>query len=74
MEKHRLKFVIPSMVVVAIGAIFMLRNNYPEVSMRDGVLITLFATLFSGYIAYMLFPRDEEKAPDSKSTNSRKKN
>lgn len=73
MEKRRFKFVIPSMVITAVGAILMLRNYFQDVSLRDSVLIVVFATLFSGFIAYMMFPQDVEKEPDPKPGNSKRK-
>ncbi|QCR34229.1 hypothetical protein [Lysinibacillus sp. SGAir0095] len=73
MEKRRFKFVIPSMVVVAVGAILMLRNYFQEVSTRDSVLLVVVATLFSGFVAYILFPHDDEEKPDPKPMNMKKK-
>ncbi|MDN4494057.1 hypothetical protein [Ureibacillus aquaedulcis] len=73
MEKRRFKFVIPSMVIVAVGAILMLRNYFPEVSTRDGVLLVVIATIFSGFIAYILFPHDNEEKPDPKPVEPKKK-
>ncbi len=66
MDKRRFKFVIPTMVIVAVGAIMMLRNYFQEVSTRDSVLLVVIATIFSGFIAYILFPHDDEKIPDPK--------
>ena len=73
MDKRRLKFVIPSMVVVAVGATLMLRNYFQEVSTRDSVMLVVIATLFSGIIAYILFPHDDEEKPDPKPMNTKKK-
>ncbi|MEK9200109.1 accessory gene regulator B family protein [Ureibacillus sp. 179-F W5.1 NHS] len=73
MEKHRFKFVIPTMVIVAIGSIFMLRNYFQEVSTRDSVLLVVIATIFSGMIAYLLFPYNNEEKPDPKPESSKKK-
>ncbi|KGR75344.1 hypothetical protein [Ureibacillus sinduriensis] len=73
MEKRRFKFVIPSMVIVCVGAIMMLKNYFQEVSTRDGVLLVVIATLFSGFIAYILFPHDDEKKPDPKPVGTKKK-
>ena len=66
MDKRRFKFVIPTMVIVAVGAIMMLRNYFQEVSTRDSVLLVVIATIFSGFIANILFPHDDEKIPDPK--------
>lgn len=72
MEKRRFKFVIPAMVIVAVGAVMMLRVYFQDVSTRDGVLLVFFATIFSGCIAYYLFPHDDEEKPDPK-PNMKKK-
>lgn len=66
MEKRRFKFVIPAMVVVAVGAIYMLNTSYSEVESLHKVLITISAVLFAGLIAYFLFPHDDEKSPDKR--------
>lgn len=63
MEKKRFKFVIPVMVIVAIGSVYMLNNYYAEVPSIDRLLITIVATLGSGVLAYFLFPQ-EGKADD----------
>ncbi|MBD8027220.1 hypothetical protein H9636_11205 [Ureibacillus sp. Re31] len=73
MEKRRFKFVIPTMVIVAVGSIFMLRNYFEEVSTRDSVLLVVIATIFSGMIAYLLFPHNDEEKPDPKPENRKKK-
>ncbi|MDI7743253.1 hypothetical protein QMK38_14710 [Lysinibacillus fusiformis] len=73
MEKRRFKFVIPTMVIVAVGAIMMLRNYFQEVSTRDSILLVVIATLFSGVIAYFLFPHDDEEKPDPKPADIKKK-
>lgn len=57
MERKRFKFVIPVMVIVAIGSVYMLRNYYAEVPDLDQLLITIVATLVSGVLAYFLFPQ-----------------
>lgn len=67
MEKRRFKFVIPVMVVVVIGSIYILNmNDYTEVLTLHKFLITVSATLFSGVIAYFLFPHNDEKRPDDR--------
>lgn len=73
MDKRRFKFVIPSMVIVGVGAILMLRNYFQEVSTKDSVLLVVIATLFSGFIAYILFPHDNEDKPDPKPMETKKK-
>ncbi|CAM5312379.1 Acyltransferase OS=Lysinibacillus sphaericus OX=1421 GN=LS41612_00935 PE=4 SV=1 [Lysinibacillus sphaericus] len=52
MEKKRFKFVIPVMVIVAIGSVYMLTNYYAEVPDLNQLLITICATLISGVLAY----------------------
>ena len=55
MEKRRFKFVIPVMVIVAIGSVYMLRNYYAEVPDVEQLLITICAALGSGVLAYFYF-------------------
>jgi len=55
MQKDRMKFVIPTMVIVAIGAIFMLVKYYSEVPTSHKVLIVISATLFSGILSHGMF-------------------
>ncbi|MEY9971551.1 ABC-type transport system involved in cytochrome c biogenesis permease component [Lysinibacillus sp. RC46] len=66
MEKKRFKFVIPVMVIVAIGSVYMLRNYYAEVPDLDQLLITVCATLVSGVLAYFLFPQQGEDKIDDR--------
>ncbi|MGE7092784.1 hypothetical protein ACQKII_15295 [Lysinibacillus sp. NPDC048646] len=66
MEKKRFKFVIPVMVVVAIGSVYMLNNYYAEVPDLDQLLITIGATLVSGVLAYFLFPQQGENKVDDR--------
>ncbi|MEB2300570.1 hypothetical protein LAV72_13185 [Lysinibacillus xylanilyticus] len=66
MEKKRFKFVIPVMVIVAIGSVYMLRNYYAEVPDLDQLLITICATLVSGVLAYFLFPQQGENKVDDR--------
>lgn len=66
MEKKRFKFVIPVMVIVAIGSVYMLRNYYAEVPDLDQLLITSCATLVSGVLAYFLFPQQGEDKIDDR--------
>ena len=73
MDKKRFKYVIPVMVVVAIGSIIMLTTKYEEVATKDAILIGVVATIFSGMIAYQIFPNNDEKKPDPKPNNADKK-
>lgn len=66
MEKKRFKFVIPVMVIVAIGSVYMLRNYYADVPDLDQLLITIGATLVSGVLAYFLFPQQGEDKIDDR--------
>jgi len=66
MEKKRFKFVIPVMVIVAIGSVYMLRNYYAEVPDLEQLLITICATLVSGILAYFLFPQQGEDKVDDR--------
>ncbi|QDQ00788.1 hypothetical protein FOH38_10095 [Lysinibacillus fusiformis] len=66
MEKKRFKFVIPVMVIVAIGSVFMLNNYYAEVPEIEQLLITVGATLVSGVLAYFLFPQQGENKVDDR--------
>ncbi|SOC08956.1 hypothetical protein SAMN05880501_105159 [Ureibacillus xyleni] len=70
MEKRRLKFIIPTMVIVAVTAIFMLGKYYADVPSNHKVLIVISATLLSGVLAHGLFPHDDEEVPDPKPTNN----
>lgn len=64
MEKRRLKFIIPTMVIVAVVGFYMLSNYYEGVPTNHQVLIIISSTLFSGVIAYGLFPHNDESPPD----------
>ncbi|SOC21788.1 hypothetical protein SAMN05880501_11362 [Ureibacillus xyleni] len=66
MEKRRLKFVIPTMVIVAIVGIYMLNNYYQDVPTDHRPLIIISTTLLSGILAYKLFPHDDESPIDPK--------
>ena len=72
MDKKRFKYVIPVVVIVAIGCIYMLSTQYEEVALKDKVLIGVVATIFSGMITYHLFPNNEEKT-DPKPSDTNKK-
>ncbi|RTQ96572.1 hypothetical protein [Lysinibacillus telephonicus] len=73
MEKRRLKFIIPTMVIVATSAILMLVNYYEEVPTYHKILIVISATIFSGILAHGLFPHNDEEIPDEKPSNINKK-
>jgi len=66
MEKKRFKFVIPVMVIVAIGSVYMLTNYYADVPDLNQLLITICATLVSGVLAYFLFPQQGENKVDDR--------
>ena len=66
MEKKRFKFVIPVMVIVAIGSVYMLTNYYADVPDLNQLLITICATLLSGVLAYFLFPQQGENKVDDR--------
>lgn len=72
-EKRRLKFIIPTMVIVAIVGYYMLTNYYEDVPSNHKVLIIISTTLFSGVIAHGLFPHNDESPPDPKPTLVKKK-
>lgn len=73
MEKRRLKFVIPTVVIVATSAILMLEKYYKEVPTDHKVLIVIGATIFSAILAYGLFPHNDVEQPDEKPANLKKK-
>jgi len=66
MEKKRFKFVIPVMVIVAIGSVYMLTKYYADVSDLNQLLITICATIVSGVLAYFLFPQQGENKVDDR--------
>ncbi|MFJ7408607.1 MULTISPECIES: hypothetical protein [unclassified Lysinibacillus] len=66
MEKKRFKFVIPVMVIVAIGSVYMLTKYYADVPDLNQLLITICATLVSGVLAYFLFPQQGENKVDDR--------
>ncbi len=73
MWKKRTKYVVPTMVIVAIAAIFMLTNYYPEVPTYHKALIIISATLFSGLLSAVLFPHDEHKIDPKKDIETKQK-
>ncbi|KGR79777.1 hypothetical protein [Ureibacillus manganicus] len=72
MWKHRSKFVIPTMIIVAIASTYMLFNYYSEVPSYHKFIIIVAATLFSGLISALLFPKDEYKIDEKKVENQKK--
>ncbi|MEK5330721.1 MULTISPECIES: hypothetical protein [Bacillati] len=66
MEKKRFKFVIPVMVIVAIGSVYMLTKYYADVPDLNQLLITICATIVSGVLAYFLFPQQGENKVDDR--------
>lgn len=64
MKKGRWKFVIPTMVIVAIGAMFMLFNYYQEVPSLHKALIVISATIFSGILSHGMFANHDEDDSD----------
>ena len=66
MEKKRLKFVVPIMVIVAISALYMINTYYAEVPNVDRIFITIGATVLSGILAYFLFPQEGENKVDDR--------
>lgn len=73
MDKRRLKFVIPIMVIVAVLAIFMLKNNFSDVPKNHQILIVICASLFSGVLAHGLFAKEAEEKVDPKPTDVKRK-
>lgn len=71
-KKFHWKIIIPTMVVVAIGSIVMLKTKYQEVETRDAIIIGIVATLLSGMIAHHLFPKDEAGKIDPKPAETKK--
>lgn len=65
MKKSRWKFVIPTMVIVAIGSIFMLFNYYQEVPSLHKGLIVISATIFSGILSHGMFANHDEDGSDT---------
>lgn len=72
MWKQRSKYVIPTMIIVAVAATYMLTNYYGEVQTYHKVIIIIGATLFSGLISALLFPKDEHKVDEKKVGNGTK--
>lgn len=70
MSPKRLAYVIVSMMLVATFAMLLLNNMYEEVPKNHKYLILATATLFSGLVAYLLFPKELDEKRDSK--NSKK--
>lgn len=72
MKKGRWKFVIPTMVVVTIAAIYMLTNHFQDVPTNHKILIVICATIFSGILAHGLFSNEDEEKPDELTSNKPK--
>lgn len=66
MSPKRLAYVIVSMMLVATFAMLMLNNMFEEVPKNDKYLILATATLFSGLVAFLLFPKELDEKKDSK--------
>lgn len=78
MKKGRWKFVIPTIVIVAIGSMFMLFNYYQEVPSLHKALIVISATIFSGILSHGMFANHDEDNSDTeiqerKSNNTKAK-
>jgi Mn2+/Fe2+ NRAMP family transporter len=63
-EKGRLKFVIPTTVVVFVTANIMLFTKYKSIPSVDKFMILLGAVCISFLLAYFLFPQDKNEKPD----------
>ena len=72
MKKGRWKFVIPTMVIVAIGAMFMLFNYYQEVPSLHKALIVISATIFSGILSHGMFANHDEDDSHHKEVQGQK--
>ena len=66
MEKKRFKFVIPVMVIVAIGSVYMLRNYHAEVPDVEQLLITICADFGIRGISLLLFPQQGDNKIDDR--------
>ncbi|NLY80781.1 MAG: hypothetical protein GX072_13100 [Lysinibacillus sp.] len=66
MDQRRFAYIVVSMVMVAVFAMLMLNNLFPEVPKDHKILIVISATLFSGVIARLMFPKELEEEDDSK--------
>ncbi|SOC39212.1 hypothetical protein [Ureibacillus acetophenoni] len=66
MWKHRTKFVLPTMIIVAIACTYILFNYYSEVESYHKFILIVAATLFSGLISAFLFPAEEFKHKEGK--------
>ncbi|HWL26894.1 MAG TPA: hypothetical protein VNR38_24610 [Ureibacillus sp.] len=73
MWKQRSKFVIPTMIIVAVAASYMLFNYYTEVSSYHKAIIIIAATLFAGLLSALLFPTDDHKIDEKKVENVKNK-
>ena len=66
MDTRRLKFVIPTVIIVIIGSIYTLDRDYSELPLLNKSLIIAGAVIVSAVIAYFLFPSDDEKSRDDR--------
>lgn len=66
MWKHRTKFVLPTMIIVAIASTYILFNYHSEVESYHKAILIISATLFSGLISAFLFPAEEFKTKQGK--------
>lgn len=73
MNQRRFAYIIVSMVMVAVFSMLMLNNMFPEVPMDHKILIVISATLFSGFIARALFPKELNDEEDSNEDKENKK-
>ncbi|MCG3087874.1 histidine kinase [Sporosarcina cyprini] len=55
------KYSVPIGLIVGWIAWYMLTKNFQEVPETSRVWITIGAAVFSGIIAYFLFPKSEDK-------------
>lgn len=76
MDPRRLAYIVITMVTVATFAMLMLNNMFEEVPKNHKNLILFFATIFSGLVAYLLFPKERkdeaETVKNEKDKNSKK--
>jgi hypothetical protein len=53
----RIKFVIPTMILVAILAAWILEKDYSAIPFEFRILIILGGAMLSGVLTYFLFPQ-----------------
>ncbi|MFJ7935215.1 histidine kinase [Sporosarcina sp. NPDC096371] len=54
-------YIIPIMMIVGTVSIMMLNKSHQDVPPMSRIYITLGAMAVGGFLAYFLFPKDEEK-------------